>query len=58
VPAACGRIRDGPQRVVDRYRLWRDGGHALVLRPGRIEIGTVRADRGDRPWTRRAADTR
>lgn len=53
VPAACGRARDGPQRILDRYRLWRDGGHALTLRDGSLTVETVRGDRGERPWTGR-----
>jgi competence protein ComEC len=53
VPAACGRARDGPQRVVDRYRLWRDGGHAFLLRPDGLEMETVRGWRGERLWVRR-----
>ncbi len=52
VPGRCGRSRDGPQRVIDRYRLWREGGHALRLRADRLEIETVRGTRGARPWVR------
>jgi competence protein ComEC len=37
-------------KVIDRIDLWRDGGHAVWLRPARIEIETVRETRGVRPW--------
>jgi competence protein ComEC len=37
-------------RVVDRFDLWRKGGHAVWLRPGRIDILAVSDTRGRRPW--------
>ena len=43
----------GPRVVIDRFDLWRRGGHALWLSPGGVRVETVRAHRGERPWTRR-----
>ncbi|MFZ5791992.1 MAG: ComEC/Rec2 family competence protein [Pseudomonadota bacterium] len=37
-------------RVIDRFDLWREGGHAVWLAPGRIEIESVADSRGRRPW--------
>jgi competence protein ComEC len=37
-------------RVIDRFDLWRDGGHAVWLDPGAITVLSVRESRGDRPW--------
>jgi len=52
------------ERLIDRFDLWRQGGHAVWLRPGRIEVETVAERRGNRPWVARlpartqdAADT-
>ncbi|SMH60170.1 ComEC/Rec2 family competence protein [Azospirillum agricola] len=39
--------------VIDRWRLRRDGAHALYLEAGGIRIESVRDQRGDRPWTGR-----
>jgi competence protein ComEC len=36
--------------VVDRFALWRDGGHALWLDRDGVRVESVRAARGDRPW--------
>jgi competence protein ComEC len=36
--------------VIDRFDLWRDGGHAVWLDPGAIAVLSVRESRGDRPW--------
>ncbi len=36
--------------VVDRFDLWRKGGHAVWLSEGRIEILAVSDTRGVRPW--------
>jgi competence protein ComEC len=41
------------QRVIDRFDLWRQGGHAIWLRPGLIEVATVAERRGNRPWVAR-----
>jgi len=38
------------QRVIDRFDLWRNGGHAVWLSPARIEVQSVRQVRGERPW--------
>jgi len=43
----------GPRVVIDRFDLWRRGGHALWLSPEGVRVETVRAHRGERPWTRR-----
>jgi competence protein ComEC len=37
--------------VIDRFSLWREGGHAIWLEGGAVRIETVREWRGDRPWT-------
>jgi competence protein ComEC len=41
------------RRVIDRFDLWRQGGHAIWLRPGLIEVATVSERRGNRPWVAR-----
>jgi competence protein ComEC len=42
----------GARVVVDRFDLWRHGGHAIYLQPdGRVRIETVDAWRGERPWS-------
>jgi len=41
------------KRVIDRFDLWRQGGHAIWLRPDAIEIETVAARRGARPGVAR-----
>ena len=51
IPARRGCASAG--LVIDRFDLWRKGAHALTLLPGRIEVDTVRARQGERPWTRR-----
>jgi competence protein ComEC len=38
------------QAVIDRFSLWREGGHAVWLEPGAVRIESVRASRGERPW--------
>jgi competence protein ComEC len=37
-------------QVIDRFDLWRNGGHAVWLEPGQLTILSVRESRGDRPW--------
>ncbi|KZD12173.1 hypothetical protein AUP43_05040 [Oceanibaculum pacificum] len=41
--------------VIDRFDLWRDGAHAVYIDlgggPQGIRLDSVRARRGDRPWT-------
>jgi competence protein ComEC len=36
--------------VIDRFSLWREGGHALWLEGDGVRVETVRATRGERPW--------
>lgn len=37
--------------VIDRFDLWRRGAHALYLQGnGRVEMRTVAAERGNKPW--------
>ncbi len=43
--------------VIDRFDLWREGGHAVWLRERRIRVETVNGRRGHRPWVQRP-DTR
>ena len=52
VPRGCARLGDTPARVIDRFDLWREGGHAVTLgEEGDLRIETVRQSRGARPWT-------
>jgi competence protein ComEC len=46
-PAAC----DGPALILDRDRLWRDGGVAIWVDQGRIQALSVAGTRGVRPLT-------
>jgi competence protein ComEC len=36
--------------VIDRFALWRNGGHAIWLERDAIRVESVRAARGERPW--------
>lgn len=36
--------------VIDRFDLWREGGHALWLEKGGARVETVNGGRGNRPW--------
>ena len=47
-----GRCK-GPDLVIDRFDLWRQGGHAIWLGEKEIRVETVRERRGDRPWVRK-----
>jgi competence protein ComEC len=38
------------QVVIDRFSVWRDGGHAVWLSPSGAVVESVRAARGQRPW--------
>jgi competence protein ComEC len=38
------------QLVIDRFSLWRDGGHAIWLDHGAARAESVREARGERPW--------
>lgn len=58
VPRACREGREAPALIVDRWSLWREGGHAIRLAESGIEVATTRAARGERPWVRRAARPR
>ncbi len=40
-----------PKGVVDRFDLWRHGGHAIWLSAEGVRVETVRAWQGNRPWT-------
>lgn len=42
----------GNQLIVDRFDMWRVGGHALWLSETGVRIESVRDRRGSRPWTR------
>ena len=45
------RARCPSATVIDRFDLWRDGGHALWLEAGGgIRVESVNGARGDRPW--------
>lgn len=37
--------------VIDRWRLRREGAHALYITPDAVRADSVRDHRGDRPWT-------
>ena len=39
--------------VVDRFDLWRNGGHAIWLRDGAVRVDSVHGRRGNRPWVLR-----
>ncbi len=42
-----------PQRVIDRFDLWREGAHAIWLDENRVRVETVNGWRGFRPWVMR-----
>jgi competence protein ComEC len=53
-PLALRHPCPAPAVVIDRAALARDGGHALwFARDGSVRVETVRAWRGERPWTAR-----
>lgn len=52
VPRGCPGHGASAVIVIDRFSLWREGGHSVALREEGIEIRTVRDTRGQRPWTR------
>ncbi len=39
-----------PSVVIDRFDLWREGAHALWVRPDGMRMASVNALRGERPW--------
>jgi competence protein ComEC len=43
----------GPALVIDRFDLWRRGGHALWLSPEGARVETVAGWQGNRPWAHR-----
>ena len=43
----------GPETVVDRFDLWREGAHALWLEPEGARVESVVQTRGERPWVAR-----
>lgn len=44
--------------VIDYFDVWREGGHALWIRPEKVKIKTVEEVRGIRPWTQTSANAR
>ncbi len=48
-PVSKRRCR-GPEIVIDRFDLWRDGGHALWLSDDGVRVESVAGLRGARPW--------
>ncbi len=54
---ARGRCR-GPMFVIDRFDLWRNGGHAVWIDSGGARIRSVGEQRSDRPWVARHASER
>jgi competence protein ComEC len=51
VPAR--RACRGTARTIDRFDLWRQGAHAIWIGQDVVTVKSVRAVRGDRPWTAR-----
>lgn len=51
VPAR--RACRGTARTIDRFDLWRHGAHAIWIDKDTVTVKSVRAVRGDRPWTAR-----
>ena len=48
----------GPETVVDRFDLWRDGSHAIWLAPDGVRVESVAESRGKRPWVARRGPAR
>ncbi len=48
-----GRCK-GPETVIDRFDLWREGAHALWFTASGVRIETVAQHQGRRPWSRYA----
>ncbi len=46
------------QAVVDKFSLWRDGGHAVWLERDGVRIESVRESRGARPWVPKPPEPR
>jgi competence protein ComEC len=51
VPVWDARCK-GPKLIVDRFDLWRNGAHALWLKPEGIRMESVGSSGGGRPWSR------
>jgi competence protein ComEC len=49
VPVSARRC-PGPELIIDRFSLWREGAHALWFNDGGIRVASVREGRGIRPW--------
>jgi len=47
--AVRGRCH-GPDLVIDRFDLWRNGGHAFWVNDQGIKVQSVNGQRGKRPW--------
>lgn len=47
-----GRCR-GPDLIIDKIDLWRDGAHAVWIENDKIRVQSVNGERGDRPWVQR-----
>jgi len=43
----------GAAHTIDRFDLWRHGAHAIWIDKDTVTVESVRAVRGDRPWTAR-----
>jgi competence protein ComEC len=43
--------------VIDRFDLWRQGGHAIWLEKAGVRVETVNGVRGRRPWVLRPPAT-
>ena len=54
----AGDLCRGSAYVIDRFDLWRDGGHAVWMDGEGIEVRSVGEERGDRPWVDHHADRR
>lgn len=48
----------GPRAVIDRFDLWRAGGHAVWLSGTGVRVESVAQHRGRRPWVRRRGGDR
>ncbi|HEX9791080.1 MAG TPA: ComEC/Rec2 family competence protein [Kiloniellales bacterium] len=48
-----GRTCVGTPLVIDRFDLWREGGHAVWLSPAGVRVQSVADWRGQRPWVAR-----
>ena len=47
-----------PLAVIDWFKLWRDGAHAVWLEADGVRVESVSGSIGDRPWNRRRGRTR